>query len=138
MPVTHGHDDAGVERGPQLGLERGGLPLGELADGRSAADFGVVGADFFGPVGGDQPRQRLPRARQREVDGVEGIRPAGPLRYSGRAVEAGAGGAAVPLVEAAAVVVDEYCGYSCRAARPLSEVWIGGVRTRVLFSLLGG
>ena len=71
MPIAHGHHHARHERFAEFRLQRPRLPRRHLADGRLAADFLIVLADFARAPRGNQPRQGLARQpRKREVDDV--------------------------------------------------------------------
>src|SRR4029077_2160733 len=72
MPVTHGHEAAGVDAGfCQLELQGSGLLFGKPADGRASADDRIMMLNFFGARAGNQLRQRLSaQAGEREVDDI--------------------------------------------------------------------
>jgi hypothetical protein len=42
MPVTHGYENAGLERIAQLAFEPAGLKFRQFAEGRPAANLGIV------------------------------------------------------------------------------------------------
>src|SRR5580698_2167307 len=52
VPIAHGDDGASGNVGFESRFESAGLLFGEAANGRAAADFGVVLADYFGAGGG--------------------------------------------------------------------------------------
>src|ERR1700728_3224343 len=71
MPVAHGHDGAGRDMRTQRDFQGARLLLGEPADGRAAADLGVMSTRRFRAKDGNQLRQRLAgQKRSREIDDV--------------------------------------------------------------------
>ena len=53
MPVAHGYESFGFDVGSERGFEGAALFGGQAADGRAAADFGVVMSYGFGAARGD-------------------------------------------------------------------------------------
>src|SRR5580658_3773525 len=54
MPVPHGNDAAGGNMRFESDFEGAGLLFGQAANGRGAANFQVMLADYFGALGGNQ------------------------------------------------------------------------------------
>jgi hypothetical protein len=71
MPVAHRHYYPGIETGPELALQRSGLPLGMLENRRTSPDLGVMAAHVTCPRTSDQTRQGpAGYGGEREVDNI--------------------------------------------------------------------
>jgi hypothetical protein len=71
MPVTHGYENARLERIAQLAFEPAGLKFGQFAEGRPAANQGIVFLDSLGTPRRNKSSQRLAgQPSKREVDDI--------------------------------------------------------------------
>jgi hypothetical protein len=71
MPVTHGYENMRVERIAQLAFEPAGLKFRQFAEGRPAANLGIVFLDSPGTPRRNKSGQRLAgQPSKREVDDI--------------------------------------------------------------------
>jgi len=71
MPVTHGYENMRVERIAQFAFEPAGLKFRQLAEGRPAANLGIVFLDSPGTPRRNKSSQRLAgQLSKREVDDI--------------------------------------------------------------------
>jgi hypothetical protein len=71
MPVTHGYENTRLERMAQLAFEPAGLKFRQFAEGRPAANLGIVFLDSPGTPRRNKSSQRLAgQPSKREVDDI--------------------------------------------------------------------